>query len=157
MKKKILRYYWDAGVFLALFNDEPGRADIINQLLTEAESGSHLIYTSTITLTEVVHIRGRDRMTSDTENTIRDALSRSFIKIIDLTRVIAESSRQLLWKNLSLKPKDSIHLASALYVKNSLDGIFSYDNDFTKLNGVFPLKIVEPFVSQTSFVHLLQR
>jgi hypothetical protein len=51
-----------------------------------------------------------------------------------------------------LKPKDAVHLASALAYaqREHLDGLFSYDSDFTKLHGALTQKfgITEPYVEQ---------
>lgn len=60
-------YYWDASVFITIFNDEPG-ADHVEHFLDEAEQGSVMIVTSSFTPVEVLKLKGQD-------------LSRKLIKI----------------------------------------------------------------------------
>jgi hypothetical protein len=61
-------------------------------------------------------------------------------------RPIGEEARLLCWKYPKLKPKDAIHVASALFAK--VDALHSYDDDdLVSLNGQLgepPLRICHP-------------
>lgn len=49
----IPRYYWDACVSIAVIGSEPGRIEVVAQLLDDAEDGKCVIATSTLAITEV--------------------------------------------------------------------------------------------------------
>jgi len=143
-------YYWDSSVFVAYFNDEPNRADVVEELLLAAESGEILIITSSFAEVEVLKLDGHLPLTEKEEATLSAFFEYPFIKFVDANRQNCKNARHLIWKFTSLKPKDSVHLASALAFveRESLDGLFSYDKDFTRLNGKITTKfpISEPFV-----------
>jgi predicted nucleic acid-binding protein len=143
-------YYLDSGVFCALFNEEKGRADVVQELLEEAKAREVLILTSTFALVEVLKVDGHKPLTKEAEQEIVDFFQYPFIRLVDPTRIICERARHLIWRFASLQPKDSVHLASAMYYsdRKALDGVFSYDTDFTKLSGKITTKfpITEPFI-----------
>lgn len=150
-------YYWDSGVFVAFFNDEPNRADTVEQLLNEARAGRIKIVTSSFALVEVLKVQGHKPLSAADENKIVDFFQYPFIGFVDATRVLCERARHLIWQNASLKPKDAVHFASALTYADQehLDGLFSYDNDFLKLNKVVTNKfsITMPILKQ-QLLHL---
>lgn len=147
-----LTQYWDSTVFVAFFNREPRRSDLVKQLLEEAESGNITIITSSFALVEVLKVEGHKPLSAEAEAKIVDFFEHEFIRIVDATRTVCEDARHLIWQYPALHPKDSVHLASALtYAKRAaLDHLFSYDTDFLKLNGKITTKfpILEPFISQ---------
>ena len=69
-----------------------------------------------------------------------------FIRTINCDRIIAEAARSLIWEFPHLKPKDAIHVASALSQEVAV--MHSYDNDdlvkFSGLMGNPKLKICHP-------------
>lgn len=144
--------YWDSSVFVAFFNDETGRADTIETLLNEAKDGKITIITSAFACVEVLKLKDQKALTKESEQMISDFFQYPFIKIVDATRGVCEAARHLIWKYPSLKPKDSVHLASALaYVEREyLDVLFSYDKGFLDLDGVITQKfhIKEPYIEQ---------
>lgn len=118
------------------------------QVLHSAEGGEIKIVTSALTLTEVVHIKGLVPMDAKDETTIEDVFQKDCIVIVDVDRRIAEFARQLVWKH-GVKPKDSVHVASALVAK--VDELHTFDDDLLKLDGKLgspPLKICEPGLTQ---------
>jgi hypothetical protein len=44
------KFYWDAGVFLAYFNEEEGRVDACENILNYARKGKCRIFTSSFSL-----------------------------------------------------------------------------------------------------------
>ncbi len=147
-----INYYFDAGVFVAHFSNEKGRADVVNELLDEADAGRISIITSSITLTEVVKVKGCKPLNKQDEKILTEFFDHAYIRLVDATRDVCEAARHLMWKYPSLKHKDAIHLASALTFskRGYLDALFSYDSDFTNLNGVLTnkFKITEPYLKE---------
>ena len=145
-------YYWDSSVFCAYFNDELGRADVVEELLEAAQAGELIIVTSSFALVEVLKLEGHLPLTETDEAALLAFFQYPFVKYVDANRQLCQSARHLIWKFPALRPKDSVHLASALaYVeREQLDGLFSYDTDFTKLDGKITSKfpISHPFIKQ---------
>jgi len=146
------KLYCDSSVFCAFFNDEKGRADIVEELLEEGAAGELIIVTSSFAL-EVLKMDGHMPLSKDDEQELVSFFQYPFIKYVDATRQLCQEARHLIWRFPSLQPKDSVHLASAIYFdqREALDGLFAYDRDFTKLDGKITtkFKISEPFVQQS--------
>jgi predicted nucleic acid-binding protein len=139
--------YWDAAVFHALFGKEAGRVEICEKVEQAARAGSIHIYTSTATFVECVWLKGvPNRLDSSHEAEISKYFQNSFIRPVLCDRLIAERARALIWKFYpGLKPKDAIHLASALFI--GVDVLHTYDSDLLKLSGKIgnpAMKIEEP-------------
>jgi predicted nucleic acid-binding protein len=146
--------YWDSSVFCAFFNahKEKERAKLVRELLDEAQSGTVDVITSTIALVEVVKLDGNRKLAKEDEEKIAAFFEYPFIHLIELDRTLCENARRLIWECPALFPKDAIHLASAIFYagKATLNGLFSYDEHFTKLDGKLTKQfaITEPFMSQ---------
>lgn len=139
-------------MFVAYFNDEAGRADIVEELLEEAQDGKSVIITSTFALVEVLKLKGQKPLSREHEQQIVDMFEYPCIRFIEPDRNVCEDARRLIWQHPGLKPKDAVHLASAIaFAKRlPLNGLFSYDDDFLKLNGVVTQKfpIIRPIVKE---------
>lgn len=146
--------YWDSSVFVAYFNDEAGRADVVETLLNDGLEGKLTVITSSFACVEVIKLKEHKQLTKEQEDMISDFFRYPFIKLVDATRKICEDARHLIWKHTALRPKDAVHLASALaYVQREhLDILFSYDGDFIDLSGSLTQKfhIKEPYVEELS-------
>ena len=141
------KVYWDANPFLSFFQAIPNQMDACRQVLEAGERGEIKIVTSALTLTEVVYIKGRQKMTKKDEDLIQGWFEKPFIILMDVDRRIAERARQLIWQHESLKPKDSIHVASALVAK--VESLHTFDEDLLKLNSrISSLKIIKPSLQQ---------
>ncbi len=144
--------YWDANLFHAIFGREHGRVEICEHIEKLASQGGVTIYTSTITFAEVVWVKtivdggGKlNKLSPDHEPIVQKYFMKSYIRPINCDRQIAELARELMWKQAALKPKDAIHVASALFMQ--VDMMHSYDDDLVRLNGKIgtpPLKICNP-------------
>ena len=154
MKRKSVagNWYWDSGVFVAYLNDEEGRADIVEELLEDAQDGKSIIITSTFALVEVLKVKGQKALSQNQDQMIVDMFEYPCIRFVEPDRNVCEEARRLIWNHPSLKPKDAVHLASALAFARRLplSGLFSYDDDFLKLNGIVTNKfpIVKPVVKE---------
>lgn len=124
--------YWDSGVFLAWLLPETDRIDSCRGAVKAAEAGNLLLVTSALTLTEVIHLKGRPPLDADKEKIIRDFFANEFILVRNVDRKTAEDARRLIWSR-AVKPKDSIHLATALRAK--LTFFDTFDDDLIALDG----------------------
>lgn len=108
------RLYWDSCNFISLISeDEATRADVCQHILEDAENGSVEIVISTLTIAEVIRPKGAVILTIDQEESISSFFLHKYILTYDVTRAIAESARKLSRQH-RLKPRDAIHLATAL-------------------------------------------
>lgn len=145
--------YWDANLFHAVFGREKDRFEICEHIEKQAQKGNVHIYTSTVTFAEVVWVKAivdgkgkLNKLSPDHEPIIQKYFSKSYIRPINCDRQIAELSRELMWKYAKLKPKDAIHVASAVFLQ--VDVMHSFDDDdLIPLDGKVgnpPLKICHP-------------
>jgi predicted nucleic acid-binding protein len=146
--------YCDANIFLAYFNAETERVNVLDQLFEEVQKDNQRkIMTSVVSITEVSYVtkektsnRLDEKMYTALENFWAD---NSLIEFIDLNELIARQARDLIRqsipKNLALKPNDAIYLASAKYV--SVAQCFTYDVKLHKFSTMMGYDITEPYVS----------
>lgn len=136
--------YWDANAFLAYFQEEKGRVDSCEAVLEEAEKGKILIVTSALTLSEVLALRGKNRLPPNPEmkTKVIDFFKNEYIAVQNVTREIAELSRDLVWDS-GIKPKDALHVASAMAAEVTV--FETYDGPLRrKGNRVTKIKFREP-------------
>ena len=143
--------YWDSDCFLGWLREEPDKVEECREVLKEAEAGRILLVISALTLTEVIKLRGKPPIGKEQAGKIKEFFMQDFISVRNVTRFIAEMARELIWDNPSLKPKDSIHVATALRSKVPL--LNTFDGDLIELNGQIgnpPLRIERPSIPQTT-------
>jgi predicted nucleic acid-binding protein len=124
--------YWDSSVFLEWIMDGHGHADMIDSILDDARADRCRIFTSTVTLAEVTRGRhGPLAVDRTNEDKIANFFRNDYIRLVPLDVVIGTRARQLIWDHPHLKPRDAIHIATALQIP--VDFIEAYDNDFLKV------------------------
>lgn len=146
--------YCDANVFLAYFNAEAGRVEILDQLFEEVQKDNQRkIVTSVVSITEVSHVaeeKNRNRL----DQKVYDALENlwgdtSLVEFVDFNELIARQARDLIRQAISLKyalrTNDAIHLTSAKYV--GISECFTYDHKLDKFSSIMGYDIREPYVS----------
>ena len=154
MKKP--RRYWDACTFLGWFNEEKDKVEKCMGVVKLAEDGELILVTSALTLTEVVCLKGLPRLPEQSEEKLKDFFEQEFLSVRTVDRVIADKARQLVWK-YNLKPKDSIHVATALQLGLSIFDTF--DDDLIALDGKLGnprLRIGHPDISYQEKMNLPQ-
>ena len=152
--------YWDAVVWLGILKEEPDKVETCTQLLTEARDGEFKIVTSAITLAEVVHLRGFQRMTPQAEAKIKAFFEHDFIAIRNVDRGTAEKARELMWRynDQKLRHQDAIHAATASLA--NVDVLNTYDSDLLDLDDQILcadgslLHIAKPFAPLISMFQL---
>lgn len=105
--------YWDSNAFLAWLQNEEGREAACRDTLDAAQSGAFLIVTSALTLAEVLWLKGAPRLTEDKADLLNRFFRRSSMRVVNLDRKIAQRAQRLVWES-GIKPKDSVHVATAL-------------------------------------------
>ena len=114
MKAELI--YWDSDCFLGWLQAEAGKMELCQGTLERAEKGQVGIITSSLTLAEVLWMRHAPKLPQEKADKLRSFFRRSYIRVYNLTRGIAESAQDLVW-NHNVKPKDAVHVATALELK----------------------------------------
>lgn len=126
------RRYWDSAAFLAWLKPEPGRVDKCRTVIDAAAEGEVEILTSALTLAEVLWPRGGDRIPEENRKVVREFFKHEYIVVVQVDRRVAEQAQELVWSH-GVRPKDAIHLASALIAK--VPFFDTFDDDLLALNG----------------------
>jgi predicted nucleic acid-binding protein len=84
--------------------------------IERAQSGEVLIITSALTIAEVLWLRGAPPIPQEKAELVRRFFRRSYIRVRNVTRGISENAQDLVW-NHGIRPKDAIHVATALDAK----------------------------------------
>ena len=103
-------------------------------------------------MTEVLWVKGHDRISKESAEKVHAFYERSCFVIVDLDRAIAEKARQVVW-DYSVKPKDSIHIATAIDV-GIVDVMETFDEHLIKRTGQIGdpvLEIRRPLEQATLF------
>lgn len=146
--------YWDSDAFLGWFQEEPGKVDLCQGTIERARGGDAVIVSSTLALAEVLWMRGASRVPEEKAQKVRRFFRHSYIRLWTVTRVIAENAQDLVWKN-SIRPKDAIHVATALSSKCSVletfvEGLLKQSNTV----GMPPLFIRRPLSPEQGRLNL---
>ena len=118
------KIYWDSDCFLGHFEAEVGKAEKCDGVLQRARRGEVLVVTSALTLAEVLWMRRGPRLTVEKSRIVRRFFRNSFIRVYNVSRKVAESAQVLVWDH-DIKPKDAIHVATALHL--SVDALETFD------------------------------
>ena len=138
--------YWDSNAFLEWLAEEPDKIDYCRPVIKAAEAGRVRILTSALTIPEVLWIKGRDRIPADSAVRVGAFFRHEWILVRELDRFIAEDARALVW-NHNVKPKDAIHVATALKRDVPIEQLDTFDGPLIRLSGKLgdpPLIIGKP-------------
>jgi predicted nucleic acid-binding protein len=136
--------YWDSVAFLAHFQQEEGRVAQCQATLERAARGDVGIITSSLAIAECLWLRNHPPIPKDRAEIVRRFFRHSYIRVRNVTRLTAESAQDLVWDH-GIKPKDAIHVATAL--EAGLTILETFDHGLisrTGLVGSPPLVIREP-------------
>src|SRR5262245_30113871 len=140
--------YWDSDCFLGWFQEEPDKVELCQGTLARADAGNVLIVTSTLTIAEVLWMKHAPPIPDVKANLVRGFFRRSYIRVRNVTRTIAEGAQDLVWSN-GIKPKDAIHVATALDARVTV--LETFDDDLIGKSGQVgnpPLIIRRPIPSE---------
>lgn len=124
--------YWDSDAFLGYFQNESDKAELCNGTIERAKQGEILIVTSTLTIAEVLWMRNAPKITADKAEIVRKFFRRSNLRLRNVTRRISENAQDLVW-NHAIRPKDAIHVATAL--DGGIPILETFDTDLIKRTG----------------------
>ena len=142
MKPELI--YWDSCAFLGWLQEEADKVALCQGTIDRAEAGEVGIITSALTLTEVLWTKGGPKLPAEKADTLRKFFRRSYIRVHNVTRAIAEGAQDVVW-NHNIKPKDAIHVATA--VSLSVPTLETFDDGLlnrTGLVGTIPLVMRKP-------------
>lgn len=148
------KIYWDSDCFLGHFKAEDGKAEKCDGVIKRAERGEVLIVTSALTLAEVLWMRGGPRLAKDKAELVQRFFRRSFIRVYNVTRKLSESAQVLVWDS-DIKPKDAIHVATAIHL--GVSALETFDENLIKKSGTVgnPLLLIrEPQASAQGRLNL---
>ncbi|HEY3834482.1 MAG TPA: PIN domain-containing protein [Acidimicrobiia bacterium] len=105
--------YWDSDAFLGWLANEPDKVDECRGVIKAAQAGDVRLVTSSLTLTEVIKLKGRTPLPTDKEPVIKEFFKHEWIIVRQLDRFIAEYARDVVWQ-YGVNPKDAVHVATAI-------------------------------------------
>lgn len=152
----IERIYWDSDCFLGHLQGETGKAAKCAGVLHRAERGDVLIVTSALTIAEVLWMRNAPRLPQEKAEVVRRFFRRSFIRVYNVTRGIAEAAQDLVWVH-DIRPKDAIHVATAIHLGS--DALETFDINLIGKSGTVgvPLLLIrEPVAPAQASLDLHQ-
>lgn len=135
------KLYWDSDCFLGYLLAEEDKVGLCEAVLQEASEGRVLIVTSALTITEVLNLKGRPPVPKENKNKVLNLFRSEYIAVRGVTRKVAELAREVVWEN-GIKPKDSIHIATALDA--GLNEFNTFDGELLKKSSwvVSPSKLL---------------
>ncbi len=153
--------YWDSCVFLDYIQKTPGRVQIIDDLWREiAQDKDAKIITSTVSIVEVAYSRyekEQDALDPEVESTIDAMWSNPSILLVEASQPILLMARDLMRDAIPngwvLKPRDAMHLATAMWVNRNADPVeefHTYDESLRKYETMIGIHICEPYIQQPS-------
>ncbi len=147
----IERRYWDSACFIAVLAQEAERVDVCADILRAAAGRRLEIVTSAWTITEVLHPKGGRPLSAPVRARVKRFFRSSGIVLVNVDRSVAESAQEYFW-DFNVKPKDAIHVASAVYAGVPI--FETYDGGLIRLSGKVgadpPLEIREPVLQPGS-------
>jgi predicted nucleic acid-binding protein len=111
-----LRRCWDSVCCLGWLKNEPDKVPACQAVLDLVDAGKVEIVVSTLALAEVLWLRGHDRIPRDSKDKVRNFFRRSSFLIASVDLPTAELAQELVWDH-GVKPKDAVHVATALMLR----------------------------------------
>jgi predicted nucleic acid-binding protein len=136
--------YWDSDAFLGWLQAEPGKTDLCAGTLNRADQGEVIIFTSALTIAEVLWMRGAPMIPKEKAEIVRKFFRRSYIRVRNVTRSVSEGAQDLVWTH-GFRPKDAIHVSTALDAHAT--ALETFDDQLLKRSGAVgnpPLIIRKP-------------
>ncbi len=133
-------YYIDSNVFLypVLYEDNE-ESETARKILAQIESKDIQAYTSTLTWDEVSYVSERLLGRTDSIEVSKKFINFPFLRFIPVDDEIMRRS-QVIREKYHLKPRDAIHLSSA--IERNINNVITNDSDFDGIKEIkrIPLK-----------------
>ncbi len=151
--------YWDSCAFLSYINEIKDRIPILGALLASSASDEIKIYTSALSKVEVsfgATEQKQQALEPETEERIDNLWADpAAVVLVEYHDGIGREARQLtrnaIAQGWSLKPLDSIHLATAKWLSDigmPVGEFHTYDRQLNKYAAMVGVKILEPYTPQ---------
>lgn len=157
-----LALYWDANTFLSYINGDAGRLPTLDALLERAAAGDTAIYTSALSQVEVAFAateqlqRALDPQTEQRIDQLwADPKAITVEYHIGIGRQARSLMRNAITEGRSLKPMDAIHLATALWLRQTgipVAEFQTYDRNLIGYAAIDGVTICEPHIIQPNLV-----
>ncbi len=146
-RKDPQQIYWDSDCFLGHFNSEEGKTERCKETLKRAENREIIIMTSVFTLAEVLYLKNRKPIPKSEAHIIKQFFKNDYIRTANLNRYISEFAQDLFWDH-GIKPKDAIHVSTALNLQ-SVEILETFDKNLISKSNTFyrPLFIRTPLLN----------
>jgi predicted nucleic acid-binding protein len=145
--------YWDTVCFLGVLNEEQDKLSSCRAVIGEAERGNVRIVTSALTVAEVLWPKGRPlALPRDKAEVVQGFFQHEWLVVRDIDRAVAERARELVWEHDALRPKDALHVATALDA--GVEQFDTFDGPLIDLSGKIgnpPLVIGKPNLPEPLF------
>ena len=151
-----MRYrYWDSCCFLGWLKEEADKIKECEAGIRLAERGQLTIVTSAFTIVEVLRLKGKEPIPQGDAEKVRAFFQKPYIALYDVDRTIAEAAQDVVW-NHGVKPKDAVHVATALNLKRDvvIEQFDTFDGQLIALSGTLgnpPLTVGRPDLQQGLF------
>ena len=161
-----LALYWDANNFLSYINGVPERLPVLDGLLYRATAGDAVIYTSALSQVEVAFAateRLQRALDPQTEQRIDQLWADpKTITVVDYHIHIGREARSLMRNAMTerwrLSPMDAIHLATALWLRQTgipVAEFHTYDRDLIAYAAIDGVAVCEPHIIQPNLANLV--
>lgn len=143
--------YWDADAFLGWLRAEPDKEEGCRAVIAEAQADKLKIVTSTLTLAEVLWLKGNAPIPAADREKVRSFFRHRWIALVQLDRSTAELAQEVVWEH-GVRPKDAVHVATAL--KTQVEQLDTFDRALQRKSGEVgtpPLKIGPPGIEGQLF------
>lgn len=149
------RVYWDSSVFIAYINDEKDRASTIEAILEENNQGTTEIFTSQMSIVEVMYVKTEERKLPNAETEAKIEAVLRAARLIDVHELISRHARRIMLEPLTtdadpngwrVKAKDAVHLATAKFLVDvaGLGEVHCYDGRWDRYSAQIGCKIGRP-------------
>lgn len=131
MASNYKKYYWDTCAWLGFINQEAGKVDRCQYVISLARAGNAQVWTSAFTLAEVFKKNcgnGVGGIDSSSDADFENYVQQDFLVVVQVDYDVGVLARRLLRAHPKLKkPADAIHLATAAI--SNVDELHTFDQD----------------------------
>ena len=131
-------FYIDSNIFIFPVIYENEKADASSKILNDIEKNEIIAYTSVLTWDEVAYVVNRVMGRADSINAGKKFINYPNLRFIPASIDIIVRAQEII-QNYNIKPRDAIHVASAL--SKNIHNIVSDDSDFDKIDLIKRVKL----------------
>lgn len=143
---------WDSCSILGWLKEEPDKVDLCRAGIEAARRGDFKLAVSTLAVAEVLRLNKKEPIEADEADKVRSFFESELVVMVELSPDIAFSAQRVVW-NEGIKPKDAVHVATALHLQGLgvATRLITFDDALVKRNDMLrapgatvPLVITKP-------------